>query len=202
MDKGNFGDDAHLVRSCIERDHSAWDFFIKKYSNLILSAISCRLHKYGIYPDADDLGEIRQNILSLLWETGKLAELRNPESLKYWLAVVSGNTALRYMKKKSRIARLAPISLSETIGDTELIGILPSGAPTPSQEIDRSQLIGKLDEAIESLPVKERLILKLSILHGKKYEEISEIMAMPRGTVANCINRAKERLKKKLRDYV
>lgn len=202
MDKSHFDDNALLIRACIERNSSAWDFFVKKFSNLILSAISCRLHKYGIYPKPDDLGEIRQNVLSLLWETGKLAEIRNPESFKYWLAIVSGNAALRYMKKKSRITRLAPVSLSEMIGDTELVNILPSGASTPSQEIDKSELIGKMEEAIKSLAVKERLILKLNILHSKKYEEIAEIMAMPRGTVANCIKRVKEKLKKKLQDYV
>jgi len=202
MDKGHFYNAAYLIRSCIAKDHSAWDFFTKKYSRLILSSIGNRLRKYGIYPNMDDLGEIQQNVLSLLWESGKLAEIRNPESLKYWLAVVSGNTALRYMKKKSRIAHLSPVSLSETIGDTELINILPSGAPTPSQEIDRSELIGKIDEAIESLPVKEKLILKLNLLHGKKYEEIADITAVPRGTVANCIKRAKEKLRKKLQDYV
>ena len=202
MDKDHFDDDAHLIRSCIAKDHSAWDFFTKKYSRLILSSISNRLRKYGIYPKTDDLREIQQNVLSLLWETGMLAEIRNTESFKYWLAVVSGNTALRYMKKKSRITRLAPVSLSETIGDTELVNILPSGALTPSQEIDRSELIGKMDEAIESLPVKEKLILKLNILHGKKYEEIARITALPRGTIANCINRAKEMLRKKLQDYV
>lgn len=202
MDKGHFDDDAHLIRSCIEQDHSAWDFFTKKYSRLILSSISNRLRKYGIYPKNDDLREIQQDILSLLWESGKLAEIRNPESLKYWLAVVSGNIALQYIKKEARITRLVPVSLSETIGNTELVELLPSGTSTPSQEIDRSELAGKIDEAIESLPPKEKLILKLNMLHGKKYEEIALIIALPRGTVSNCVNRAKEKLKKKLRDYV
>lgn len=202
MDKDHFDDDVHLIRSCIAKDHSAWDFFTKKYSRLILSSISNRLRKYGIYPKTDDLREIQQDILSLLWESGKLAEIRNPESLKYWLAVVSGNIALQYMKKQARITRLVPVSLSETIGDTELVELLPSGTSTPSQEIDKSELAGKIDEAIESLPVKEKLILKLNMLHGKKFEEIALIMALPRGTVSNCVTRAKEKLRKKLRDYV
>lgn len=202
MDKCPFDDNTLLIRSCIAKDRPAWDFFTKKYSGLILSSIGNRLRKYDIYPHADDLKDIRQNVLSLLWESGKLAEIRNPESLKYWLAVVSGNAALQYMRKQARITRLATVSLSEIAGDTELVELLPSEASMPAQEIDRSELTGKMDEAIESLPPKERLILKLNMLHGKKYEEIALIMALPRGTVANCINRAKERLRKKLRDYM
>jgi RNA polymerase sigma-70 factor (ECF subfamily) len=202
MDKGPFNDDASLIRSCIAKDRSAWDFFTKKYSNLILYSIGNRLRKYGLYPKTDDLKEILQNVLSLLWESGRLAEIRNPESLKYWLAVVSGNAALLYMKRQARITRLAPVSLSEIAGDTELVELLPSKTSTPAEEIDRSELNGKIDEAIESLPPKERLILKLNMLHGKKYEEIALIMALPRGTVSSCVNRAKEKLRKKLRDYV
>jgi RNA polymerase sigma factor (sigma-70 family) len=202
MNKSHFDDNAHLIRSCIAKDLPAWDFFTKKYSNLVLSSIDRRLRKYGIYPKPDDLIEIRQDVLSFLWESGKLAEVRDPESLKYWLAVVSGNTALQYMKNKARITRLAPVSLSEMIGDTELIELMPSGAPTPAEELGRSELSGKIDEVIESLPPKEKLVLKLNILHGKKYEEIAKIIALPPGTVSNYIKRAKERLRKKLRDCV
>jgi RNA polymerase sigma-70 factor, ECF subfamily len=202
MGKRQFDDNIHLIRSCIAKDHSAWDFFTKKYSSFILSSAGNRLRKYGIHPKTDDLGEIQQNVLSLLWESGKLAEIRNPESREYWLAVVSGNAALQYMKKQARITRLAPVSLSEIAGDTELAELLPSETFTPAQEIDRSALTGKIDEAIESLPPKERLVLKLNMLHGKKYEEIALIMALPRGTIASFINRAKEKLRKKLRDYV
>jgi RNA polymerase sigma factor (sigma-70 family) len=201
MDKGHFDDTAHLIRSCIAKDPSAWDFFTNKYSGLILSSIGRRLRKYGIYPNPDDLRDIQQSVLSLLWESGKLAEIRDPESLKYWLAVVSGNTALQYMRKQARITRLAPVSLSEVIGDTELVQLLSSGASTPAEEVGRSELFGKIDEAIESLPPKERLVLKLNILHDKKYEEIAKIIALPPGTVSNYIKRAKERLKRKLRDY-
>ncbi len=201
MEKSRFEDDSRLIRSCIEKDHAAWDFFTKKYSGLILSAIGHRLRKYGIYPGRDDLGEIRQNVLSLLWEGDKFSEIRDPSGMKYWLAVVSGNTAVEYMRKQKRANRLAPISLSEMVGDTALAEVIPSGGLTPSEELEKSDLSEKLNQAIESLPDKEKLVLKLNVLHGKKHEEIAEIIAMPQATVSSHIKRAKERLKKKLNNY-
>ena len=98
MDRGCFEDDALLIRSCIERDSPAWDFFVKKYSGHILTSIGYRLRKYGINLNAEDLREILQNTLSILWEGGKFAEIRNPASIKYWLAIVSGNAAVQYMR--------------------------------------------------------------------------------------------------------
>ena len=202
MDNGRFEDDANLIRSCIERDPSAWDFFVKKYSGHILASIGYRMRKYGMNLKAEDIKEIRQNTLSLLWEGGKLAEIRNPASLKYWLAIISGNTAVQYMRAQKRLDRLAPVSLSETIGGMEMSDIIPSGALTPAQELDRSEMSKRMNDAIESLPAKEKLALKLNLLHGKKYGEISGIMAMPTATVSSHIKRAKVELRKKLRDYV
>lgn len=202
MDNHRFADKALLIRSCIARDYTAWDFFTKKYSGLIFTAINRRLRKYGIYPKADDLREIQQNILSALWEGGKFAEIRNPESLDYWLAVVSGNIALRHMQRQAATARIAPLSLSESVGDAELADLLPSGAPTPQEEMARSELAGKIEEEIEALPQKERLILKLNLLHGKMYDEIALILGVPRGTVSSCVKRAKDKLRKKLRGHI
>jgi RNA polymerase sigma-70 factor (ECF subfamily) len=202
MDTACFEDDASLIRSCIGRDPSAWDFFVKKYSGHIQASIEYRLRKYCIKLRVEDIKEIQQNVLSLLWEGGKFTEIRNPESIKYWLAIVSGNTAVQYMRRQKQLDRLACASLSEKIGGMELVEMIPSGALTASQELDRSELIEMMEEAIESLPAKEKLALKLNLLYDKKYGEISGIMSIPPGTVSNCINRAKERIRKKLRDYV
>jgi RNA polymerase sigma-70 factor (ECF subfamily) len=201
MDTDRFEDDAALIRSCVERDLSAWDLFVKKYSGHILTSIGCRLRKYGIYLKAEDLKEVQQDTLTLLWEGGKLAEIRNPASLKYWLAIISGNTAVQYMRRQKRLDRLAAKSLSETIGGTEMADMLPSSVLTPAQELERSELSEKIEKALESLPDKEKLALKLSLLYGKKYEEISGIMAMPPGTVSSYIKRAKKRLRKKLQQF-
>ena len=202
MDRCRFEDDSSLIRSCIERDPSAWDFFVKKYSGHILASIGYRMRKYGIYLQAEDLKEIQQNTLSLLWKNGKFPEIRNPASLKYWLAIVSGNTAVQYMRNKKRLDRLAPVSLSEKIGDMEMTDVISSDALTPAEELDRVETSKKMHDAIESLPAKEKLALKLNLIYGKKYGEISGIMAVPTPTVSSYIRRAKERLKKELRDYV
>jgi RNA polymerase sigma-70 factor (ECF subfamily) len=201
MEKCRFEDDSSLIRSCVERDESAWDFFIKKYSGLILSSIACRMRKYGFYPQADDLQEIRQQILSVLWEGGKLSEVKNPSSLKYWLSVVSGNIAVEFLRKRRRAHEIAPVSLSDIVEGIDMSDLLPSAAADPAREADRTALSEKLEDAIESLPPNEKLAIKLNLLHGKKHEEIACIMAIPRATATSHVRRARLKLKKLLRDY-
>jgi RNA polymerase sigma-70 factor (ECF subfamily) len=56
--------------------------------------------------------------------------------------------------------------------------------------------------AINSLPEKYRAPLVLCDLEEKSYEEISEIMGLPAGTVKSRINRARNLLKEKLREFL
>jgi len=57
-----------------------------------------------------------------------------------------------------------------------------------------------IQRAIDSLPEKYRLSIILRHNEEKSYEEIAEIMEIPLGTVKARIFRAREMLKKKLKD--
>jgi RNA polymerase sigma-70 factor (ECF subfamily) len=56
--------------------------------------------------------------------------------------------------------------------------------------------------AIASLPEKYRAPLVLCDLEEKSYEEIAEVLGLPTGTVKSRINRARNLLKEKLRDFI
>ena len=53
--------------------------------------------------------------------------------------------------------------------------------------------------AIGSLKPKEKMIIKLNLLHGMKHRDIADALKMPVNTVSTMIARAKEDLKGKLR---
>jgi RNA polymerase sigma-70 factor (ECF subfamily) len=56
--------------------------------------------------------------------------------------------------------------------------------------------------AVASLPEKYRAALVLCDIEEKSYEEISVVLGLPVGTVKSRINRARNLLKEKLRDYL
>ena len=185
-------DDSPLVEACINKDAAAWAELVKKYTGLISAAITNRLKKYGFKPLYEDTEDIRQNILASIWSGGKLEQIRNRKSIAYWLAIVAGNAAIEHMRRKKarRGFRLIPLSEAE---DT----IAASGGETP----ERRELAEKIEQAIGALAEKERLVIKLNLLHGMEYREISEMLGMPKGTVASHIKRAKDKLKKDLKDF-
>jgi len=56
-------------------------------------------------------------------------------------------------------------------------------------------------KALNKLPAKYRDVLVLRFLEEKSYNEISDILRMPSGTVATLINRAKVKFKKVAQHY-
>ncbi len=55
-----------------------------------------------------------------------------------------------------------------------------------------------LEAEIEALKPKERIVVKLNLLHGMKHGEIAGALKMPVNTVSTTIARAKKYLKEKL----
>jgi len=47
---------------------------------------------------------------------------------------------------------------------------------------------------IDTLPLKYKEVLLLKFIEGKDYQEISDILRKPMGTIGTLINRAKKRL--------
>jgi RNA polymerase sigma-70 factor (ECF subfamily) len=202
MAKNAFDDDKELVEACLRKDMAAWGVFVNKYSRLISISINMRFKKYGFTPATHDIEDIRQDILTSIWLDGKLGSIRNRRGISYWLAIVSGNAAVEYMRGQRRDALKKAVSLSRPAGEDELIDLLPSSTATPSEELSRKEALEEIIRAIGSLPVKEKLIMKLNILQGKNYGEVAGILRLPEGTVASYVKRAKERMRKILKKYL
>lgn len=201
MLKRSEGDDLPIVTGCIQKDCEAWSLFLNKYSGLISSAIYNRLKKYGFRLTHQDMEDIRQNILTSIWKDDKLADVKNKNNIAYWLAIVSGNMAMEYLRHKNVKEPVKTVSIFNHIEGKKASDLLPSTGIRPDDELSRRELSNKVKDAVESLPDKERLILKLLIFHDKKYHEIAGILQIPPGTVSTYIKRAKERLKKKLQQF-
>lgn len=193
--------ETELIDRCLQKDPLAWNEFVKRYSSLILIAAENHLKKYGFFLSAQEAEDIRQNVLASLWRDNKLQQVKNRKTISWWLAIVAGNEAINYIRTRVKQGIFREKSLFEKINETELIDIIPSDKLRPGQELENTEMLKRVEEAIEALPAKERLILKLSLVHGKKHYEISDMLAMPKGTVCVCVKRGKDRLRKALKEF-
>jgi RNA polymerase sigma-70 factor (ECF subfamily) len=75
---------------------------------------------------------------------------------------------------------------------------LASVRPGPDRETERSELRGKLTEALSELQEVQREVVLLHDLEGWKHREIADLLGMPPGTVRSHLHYARKKLREAL----
>lgn len=207
MDFANLSEqpDCELIESCIKKDKRAWDIFVERYSKLVLWAVRDRLTRFRYNFDNDDVEDIHQEVFVSLWSANKLVQIKDRRKVAGWIAMVAGNAAIDYFKKMKR--QMPPNAISifeEAISSAEGEGetleeLLPAKIGNPSREFHLNELRAMLDATLESLAPKEKMVIKLNLLHGMKHREIAEALKLPINTISTIIARTKGELKERLK---
>ena len=194
-----------LIERCIRGDKRAWDEFVERYSRLVFWAIKHRLSRFGFNFNEEDVNDIHQDVFFFIYSGRKLAQLKDRSKVSGWLAMVAGTRAAGYMRKMRTQRPPDAVSIYERIGSKDTEGFtleetLAADAPDPQQEFDKPKIQETVERAINSLPGREKLILRLNLLHNKKHREIAEMLNISVNTVSSVISRSKEELSKRLED--
>jgi RNA polymerase sigma-70 factor (ECF subfamily) len=110
------------------------------------------------------------------------------QDLKFssWMYRIAHNQVISNFRKRKARAENYSIELSEGLIQT-LAGNLDI-----EKEADQKLLKENIAKGLEKLDEKYREVLVLRFLEEKSYEEISDILRKPKGTVATLINKAKK----------
>lgn len=170
-------------------DVAAFEKLIEAYQKKIFN-LAFRM--IGNYDDANDLA---QEALIRIFRS--IPNFKGESTFSTWIYRITTNICLdEIRKRKNRKA----LSLDEEIHseDGEIQRQIMSDDPLPDEIAEREELRSIVNNAINSLPEEQRLILSLRDIQGLRYEEIAEVLDCPGGTVKSRINRARQALKNAL----
>lgn len=137
----------------------------------------------GFTADSEDTKDLFQEVLIRVWNS--LDSFREESKISTWVYRVATNTALTYVKQKSR--------RQKKFTDTPLEQL---EKPEVNQEADKEAQIQHLYEAIAQLQEIDRIIISL-LLEGCSYKDIAEITGLETNHIGVKINRIKKHLKKR-----
>lgn len=114
-------------------------------------------------------------------------------SLKFsaWMYRITHNQAIDVLRRHTA----SPVRFEWSLED--MARLIPAANDTQAEIVTQEKLEA-LRQAIASLPERYREVLMLRFLEEKSYEEIVDILKMPKGSVATAIKRGKELLSKQL----
>jgi len=172
-------DVSRLVRDSASGSAEAWSELVRRYAPLVMSVI----RSYRLSPaDAQD---VSQTVWLRLVE--HLSGLREPEALPGWLSTTARREALAVLRGQQRAIP------SEDVADR----VAPDDTDVASALMD-DELRRALDEAVETLPPSQRLIVRALLREPASYDALSEELGIPRGSLGPLRGRAVRALRAQL----
>jgi len=122
----------------------------------------------------------------------------NEYAFSTWIYRIATNHTIDYLRKK----KLQTLSIDQPYktkdGDMEMQ--LPDESFSTDMPVMKKERKAVVQEAIDDLPEKYRLVIEMRHMEEKTYQEIADILDLPLGTVKAHIFRARELLYKALID--
>ena len=141
--------------------------------------------------DRDNLEDMAQEVFLRLFRA--LPHFRNDARITTFLYRIIVNVVNDEFSRRRKARMAAPLEeVERTIEDH---------SPTPAEKLDQAELQEAVDTALLQLDSYDRAILTLHYQEGRAYEEISEILSVPLGTVKTHLYRARQRLKGTLKEW-
>ncbi len=143
-------------------------------------------------PSVDDLDILLQDVFIKIYEN--LNDFDQTLQFSSWIYRIAHNESIDFVRKKKRTG----VSLDEPINDDEGTTLAETiASPTNiTEDIDAGYIKKSIELVLDDLEPKYRSVLVLKFLEDKDYEEISDILRKPPGTVATLIHRAKKEFRR------
>jgi len=188
-------DDHSLLAATRSGDEAAFQEIVRRYRNQITNYV------YRLLDDYDRAVDLAQETFVRVYMN--VERYQATYNFSTYIYRIAHNLAISELRQRKR-RRLIPLPTFFSDRDSDEIEVdLPDQHQVAADDAmisdERRQAVAK---AIASLPDKYRAPLVLCDLEEKSYEEISEVLGLPVGTVKSRINRARNLLKEKLKDLI
>ncbi|MDX1490516.1 MAG: RNA polymerase sigma factor RpoE [Pseudohongiellaceae bacterium] len=184
--------DQQLVDRVLAGDKSAFNVLVLKYQHKVASLIS------RFIKDSHEVEDVSQEAFIKAYRALKL--FRGDSAFYTWLYRIAVNTAKNHLVAKGRRPPAVDVDVddaqfgeeSDVLRDTE----------TPEANMRKEALQRVINKAVDDLPDELRTAFTLREFSGLSYEDITQVMNCPVGTVRSRIFRAREAIDKKIQEIM
>ena len=185
--------DAALVERVKQGDVRAFEMLVVKYQRRIERLIGRMVR------DVDLVADIAQETFIRAYRA--LPQFRAESAFYTWLYRIAVNTAKKALVDMKRDPVMTYTSIQGNDDDDETYrgGMEPTDGETPEAILASKEIAATVNAAIAALSEDLRQAITLREIEGLSYEEISDVMNCPIGTVRSRIFRAREAIAERLR---
>jgi RNA polymerase sigma-70 factor, ECF subfamily len=153
---------------------------------------------YRMLGNREDAEETAQDVFIKIYRS--LDEFRGESKLSTWIYRITANECISRLRKK----QLDMTSLDMTVGedDTTTFGeLIPGDGEGADQIMEQTQTAEIVRSMVRKLPPDWAMAISLCHFDDRSYDEIADIMSIPKATVATYIFRGRKKLSSMLMSY-
>lgn len=199
----NAGEDAELVRRCIDGDREGWDRFVDRFAPYLAGVLrrwlSRRPARVARLTTAEDL---LQDCFLHFWNDDRkvLRRYSGASSLETFLRVTAIHHAVNRLESQERYLRsVTPDSRFQAGQGSDGTGLPPSG-PGPLQELASREEQERVEEVTARLSPRERLLVRWIGRDGMSYEQAARLLKVAPSSIGPLYSRAVDHLRRLLRE--
>lgn len=162
----------------------AFELLVRKYQQKIYWQIRRNINEH------DDANDVMQEVFLKVWRS--LDQFREDSLLYSWLFRITHNECINWHRKNSKLKNHVDIV---NINQSE-----HNNLASETHELSANQIQKKLNEAIETLPEKQKIIFHLKYFQELKYEEISAQLGTSVGALKASYHIAVKKIEKYLNE--
>jgi RNA polymerase sigma-70 factor (ECF subfamily) len=181
------GDEAELIAKAREGDRDSFTVLVERYERRVVGVALAVVH------NQDDALELAQETFVRAFENLKNFESRS--SFSTWLYRIAANLSIDFWRREGRYNVLRGEDAENELRR------LPSAQGDSYRAASQNELGERLKDALEQLTPEHRAVVLLREVEGLSYDEISDVLQCPRGTVMSRLHYARNRLRSILKDF-
>ena len=179
-----------LIAGCLRSEKDTWDSFVLQYSNLVYHTVKKTLSLHHAETAADLVEDLYQEFfLSLLRnDCKKLRQFKGAHgcSLASWLRLLTARSTIDFLRKQAPTSGAGARAMSRHI------------FPDPAEPLINEQQESLLNQAIQTLSHRDRILLDLCYRQALASEEVAALLKIS----VNAFYTQKSRVLEKIREVL
>jgi RNA polymerase sigma-70 factor (ECF subfamily) len=173
-----------LVKRAKRGDVSAFSELVRRYERYVLNLVYRTL---GRSEDAEDIAQ-EAFVKAFL----NIKKFKEESKFSTWLSKIVINLCMDKIREKA--------NKEENLEEGVWLTIPQSSYYSPEETVERLEIQERIKKAVMSLPEDLRIVFVLREFEDLSYQEISEMLDIPIGTVESRLYRARMKLRSLLKD--
>jgi len=184
LNRTDVAEEIDLIHKFLNGEQWAFDRLMNTYQKIVYRIA------LGMVGDHDEAADITQEVF-----------IRVFRSLKYFKFEAAFGTWLHRIAVNHSISHIRRKKLRNHLSLSEVSHALKSSLGRPARDLALKDLGEQIEEAISSLPPKQRAIFVMHYYEELPHNEIAKIMGRSEGAIKASYCQAVKKLRKRLSDY-